>query len=137
MTRIKMVILITRNMLLRNHYNICYQQKNHVLLSKNISFLIRPKKKRCCIALCDRPKNLEIYGQLFLNFLFCFTFFFRKKILKHSKLRNISLKREKKKSKKKKKKSNPCFGIQRAIQHVFLLGLTAGHFTGIHFKGAY
>ena len=39
---------------------------------------IRPKQKRCCITLCDRPQNLEIYGQLFLNFIFL-RFFYRKK----------------------------------------------------------
>ena len=31
---------------------------------------IRPNNKICCIALCDRPKNVEIYGRLLNKYLF-------------------------------------------------------------------
>ena len=43
------------------------------------------KERRCCIALCDRPENLEIYDDV--------GFKKKKNVLKHLKLRNIIQKR--------------------------------------------
>ena len=79
--------------------NFCYYGKkvSHMHLSQSCSILllwlplisvahrnyieytnitsVRPKIKTCCIALCNRPKNLKIYGQ-HLNFYFIFIYFF-------------------------------------------------------------
>ena len=50
------------------------QEANCVIIT------IRPKKEWCCIALCDRPQNLDIYGRL-LIFNFFLNIFFEKKML--------------------------------------------------------
>ena len=64
--------------------------------------MVKPNiTKRCCIALCDRPQNYEIYSPPF-NFLFFFYHFSEKKYI-------IALKTEKYQPKERRKKGKQVF----------------------------
>ena len=59
------ILLITHINLFHYYHTFKTPDALPVLLSLHIGIKYKALKKRCCIALCDRLKNLEIYGWLF------------------------------------------------------------------------